>query len=114
MGIKYCTAALGHAEAFPAACIANNAPQFRSATRGKCDVLFVAVFVVNIQKPGVIVFGGSSLCKFLWVLVTSPVSVLVSFAGCLMLLQGEGGTDTVDLPHCTAPAVLCLHNHTWD
>lgn len=56
MGIKYCTAALGHAEAFPAACIANNASLFKSATRGKCDVLSVAVFVVNIQKPGVIVF----------------------------------------------------------
>lgn len=109
---------LGHAEAFPAACIANNAPQFRSATGGKCDVLSVAMFVVNIQKPGVIVFGGSSLCKFLWVLVTSPVSMFVSshrLAGCLMLLQGEGETKTqFYIPHCTAPAVLCLCNHNWD
>lgn len=55
MDIKYSTATLGHAEAFPAACIANNAPHFKSATRGKCDVLSVAMFVVNIQKPAVIV-----------------------------------------------------------
>lgn len=53
---------------------------------------FLWLFVVNIQKPGVIVLGGSSLCKFLWVLVTSPLSMFVSLAGCLMLLQGEGGT----------------------
>lgn len=56
---------------------------------------FLWLFAVNIQKPGVIVFGGSSLCKFLWALVTSPVSMFVSshrIAGCLMLLQGEGET----------------------
>lgn len=49
MGIKYCTAALGHAEAFPAACIPNNAPQFKCSSRGKSDVISVAMFVVNIQ-----------------------------------------------------------------
>ena len=49
VGIKYSTATLGHAEAFPVACIANNAPQFKSATTGKSDVISVAMFVVNIQ-----------------------------------------------------------------
>lgn len=49
VGMKYSSAGLGHDQAFPASCIANNTPQFKSGTRENHlrRTLSVAVFVVQ-------------------------------------------------------------------